>query len=263
MIFLPLDAIRAVRSNRTLRAHERLVVLTLISHANDDGVAFPSGALLVKETALSKASVWRALAELERRGWIARRSVPVAVGKGQHNKYTLTVSVGDSLKGRQSQAETVSQGDWGVSQPEPRGCLPVSHDLPNGTAQSELPIYPKPPGRVGTGDRKVKKATDERAAAAGRKSRCPSSVAPPEVLLPWLSAHDMKLTTEVARFLDFHAGKGNTMADWRAAWRTWQGNGARFGRRTAAVQPGDASTFETAIVDLGDEPLPRAVGASP
>lgn len=36
--------------------------------------------------------------------------------------------------------------------------------------------------------------------------------------------------TEVPRFRDFHIGKGNLMADWNAAWRTWCENAVSFGK---------------------------------
>lgn len=39
-----------------------------------------------------------------------------------------------------------------------------------------------------------------------------------------------------ARFLDFHCGKGNLMADWAAAWRTWLRNTTRFEGRGSLVQ---------------------------
>lgn len=35
---------------------------------------------------------------------------------------------------------------------------------------------------------------------------------------------------EVPKFRDYHAAKGNLMADWAAAWRTWCGNAQAFAR---------------------------------
>jgi hypothetical protein len=44
--------------------------------------------------------------------------------------------------------------------------------------------------------------------------------------------------TEWERFVDYHVGKGNLMADWMAAWRTWLRNGKSFAARAG---PRDAS----------------------
>jgi hypothetical protein len=45
--------------------------------------------------------------------------------------------------------------------------------------------------------------------------------------------------TEVRAFKDFHIAKGNTMADWDAAWRTWCNNAVKFGNATPLLKPRD------------------------
>jgi hypothetical protein len=40
--------------------------------------------------------------------------------------------------------------------------------------------------------------------------------------------NDRVIDAQVEKFKNHHIGKGNTMADWRAAWRTWVGNGYDF-----------------------------------
>lgn len=52
----------------------KLVLMKLADHASDDGVCWPSWGHLVKHTGLSRATVARALSELEKAGFISRQS---------------------------------------------------------------------------------------------------------------------------------------------------------------------------------------------
>jgi len=45
--------------------------------------------------------------------------------------------------------------------------------------------------------------------------------------------------TEVRAFKDFHIAKGNTMADWDAAWRTWCNHAVKFGNAAPLLKPRD------------------------
>lgn len=62
---------RAVLAAPTLSAHERLVLICLLAHADQGYAAWPSRATIASRTALSASSVARALADLEARGAIA------------------------------------------------------------------------------------------------------------------------------------------------------------------------------------------------
>lgn len=42
---------------------------------------------------------------------------------------------------------------------------------------------------------------------------------------------------EASQFANHHRSRGNTMADWRAAWRTWVGNVDKFRGSARAVEP--------------------------
>jgi len=52
----------------------KLVLMKLADHASDDGVCWPSWGHLVKHTGLSRATVARALSELEKSGFVSRES---------------------------------------------------------------------------------------------------------------------------------------------------------------------------------------------
>lgn len=53
-----------------------------------------------------------------------------------------------------------------------------------------------------------------------------------------------RLGDEVEAFRDHHRGKGDRMADWSAAWRTWRGNALKFNRAPVVTQ----SSFPTAKI---------------
>lgn len=69
------------------------------------------------------------------------------------------------------------------------------------------------------------------------RTRCPTSDDPNAPA--WLAAHglpaldDPEHGAEVTACLDHHGARANTMADWKAAWRTWQRNAAAFAARRA------------------------------
>jgi hypothetical protein len=56
---------------------------------------------------------------------------------------------------------------------------------------------------------------------------------------PSLSGRDLgRAFAEFERFENYHRSKGTRFADWRAAWRTWCSNGAKFDRERAQHQGG-------------------------
>ena len=59
-----------------------------------------------------------------------------------------------------------------------------------------------------------------------RRTAFPEDFYPDEVGIA--SASGISLEQEIEAFKNFHTGKGNLMADWQAAWRTWCGNAKRF-----------------------------------
>ena len=55
---------------------------------------------------------------------------------------------------------------------------------------------------------------------------------------------------EWEKFRDFHRGKGNVMADWRAAWRTWVRNLEKFSARASpAGRSNGTSGFLKSVLD--------------
>lgn len=63
---------------------------------------------------------------------------------------------------------------------------------------------------------------------------------------------------EISGFRNYHAGKGNLMADWNAAWRTWCDNAVRYG--TATGKP--IRRTEAEVLFNGWKPTPMVGGLS-
>lgn len=78
--------LRAVKAS-TLTATERLVVVTLASYADRDGVAWPGVARLARETGYQPRTVERTIVSLRAKGWLVWAS---AASPASTNLYTLT-----------------------------------------------------------------------------------------------------------------------------------------------------------------------------
>ena len=66
--------------------------------------------------------------------------------------------------------------------------------------------------------------------AANRRTKLPDEFYPDQTGIDKALGAGIPLSEEIERFKDFHRGKGNVMADWQAAWRTWVGNAVKFAK---------------------------------
>jgi hypothetical protein len=55
---------------------------------------------------------------------------------------------------------------------------------------------------------------------------------------------------QLDQFRSYHASKGNLMADWEAAWRTWCGNFKSFGQRSAPARASPKPTPQDQIAEF-------------
>ena len=69
-----------------------------------------------------------------------------------------------------------------------------------------------------------------------RKHRLPADFYPNELGVAKAEQAGLSTTAELEKFRDFHNGKGNTMLDWQATWRTWISNAVKFGKGKAHGQ---------------------------
>lgn len=69
------------------------------------------------------------------------------------------------------------------------------------------------------------------AAKAARRQRLPDDFFPDQTGITKATESGITVASELERFKDYHRGKGTTMLDWQAAWRTWVNNAVKFGAK--------------------------------
>lgn len=84
----------------TLTPAQKLVLILLANHANEDDICWPSIGRLVKKANLGRATVFRALDELERSGFIIRTERHHEKGGRSSSLFTLQVEVSAGVSGR-------------------------------------------------------------------------------------------------------------------------------------------------------------------
>lgn len=96
--------------------------------------------------------------------------------------------------------------------------------------------------------------TPRRARRTSQKTGCPSVFEPSDSMKEWASSANpsLDLKVETEKFLDWHRAKGNSFADWDAAWRTWIRNSFKFNGNGAAKSSGNGSK-STGACDESDE----------
>lgn len=69
-------------------------------------------------------------------------------------------------------------------------------------------------------------------AAPQRRTRVSADFHPDPALQSWAAEHfpGVDLSLETRQFIDHHQAKGSLMLDWRAAWRTWITNAAKWSK---------------------------------
>lgn len=127
----------AVWEREDLDASERLVMLSLADHADDDGVCYPSISRLCKRTSMSDRGVQKVLVRLQERGFLR---VEIGAGRSGSNRYFVTA--------------TPEHG----SPPEPRSPRTTFTTPPNRVRETPEPRSPKP-------SRTIKEPSDNTRAA--------------------------------------------------------------------------------------------------
>lgn len=128
----------AVWERDDLDASERLVMLSLADHADDEGVCYPSIARLCKRTSMSDRGIQKVLSRLIDRGFL---SVKVGAGRSGSNRYF------------------VNANPEPCSPPNPVHPEPGSPPPPNPVRKTPEPRSPKP-------SRTINEPSDSNARAA-------------------------------------------------------------------------------------------------
>jgi len=102
---------------------------------------------------------------------------------------------------------------------------------------------------TGTGTKKEKKEPPLGPPSPKSRAKARTAIDPnwqPDAAgLQFANDRGVRTERELPRFRDYHAAKGNLMADWSAAWRTWCGNAGKFSpSRLNSARPGDDGAVE-------------------
>lgn len=94
-----------------LKPATKIVLIYLADRHNPDYGCFPSAAKLAEDCEMTERSVFTHLAELERRGLIAKRSRTKGNGIKTSNEYLLNMTISADMKNLQNGCENISGSD--------------------------------------------------------------------------------------------------------------------------------------------------------
>jgi hypothetical protein len=178
-----------VWESETLDPYERLVMLSLADHSNDDGICYPSMRRLCDRTGMKIRGVQNVVKRLTEAGYI---TVEMNKGRAGSNLYKVNPTPAP---------------DAGAQDMHPRTeCTTPPHSK----TQTPALNAPKPSLTVNEPSK--------------RKTRIPEDAVISDKQIQ--IAHDKGHTTEeaiaqFARFKDGALANGRTYLDWDAAWRSW------------------------------------------
>ena len=203
----------AVFESKTLGPTERLVMLALADHADDEGKCYPSIMRLCDRTGLSERAVQTNVKKLTEAGYLA---VYIGGGKGNANLYFVSPNPAANA---------------------PRTtCTPApdAPQTPHDVRPNPAPDAPEPSGTI-------KEASIEAAPKSRRRPELPipQNWIPNDKNIADAQARHFsakEIQDEADRFRDHHLARDTHFRDWDAAWRTWLGNSRKFAGRGMAGQ---------------------------
>ena len=246
----------AIRDPRCHKPHLRVLYNIMERLNRAKGTAFPNRRTVAEEEGLEFHTVENVLYDLRRWGHIdwEKRADPRHKGRLLH--YTLPVIRWSedqiaqaiyALRGESTRPNGYSKypSQRAREVPAPTG-TPGQSTRPNGGKSTR-------PGVCSNLLKELEDKTASRKRPAPR-TRLPLDWAPTPQDRTWAAANfiatDQQISIEAEKFGNYHRGKGSSMADWGAAWRTWWGNGFhKLPRRLqadGAAQPSSLSPQERA-----------------
>lgn len=93
---------------------------------------------------------------------------------------------------------------------------------------------------------------------ARRKTQYPADFYPNATGEAAAVSKGIHIPSELAKFRDWHTAKGNTMADWQAAWRTWVGNA-----RPQLGQQSSETAYQRSMREKYEQVAPSIAASNP
>ena len=248
---------------------EKLMLILIASHANDDGECFPSQTTLAYRSGLSRRTVLRSLAELEERGVITRRQRRRPDGSRSSDTIRLNVHgapvrpplAAGNLTDRARvvfppQGDSVSPGGDNVTHHgdsvSPHGDNDDATRCPVVTAEPVIEPIREPVRESSAADaaaRTTVGASTDASASTVRGVRLPDGWMPkPETIQQMRDeCPGVNLEAEHRRFMDYWAdqpGAKGRKVRWDSTWRNWirraNEDTRRAGRQTVDQRRADA-----------------------
>lgn len=237
---------------------EKLMLILIASHANDDGECFPSQTTLAYRSGLSRRTVLRSLAELEERGVITRRKRRRPDGSRSSDTIRLNVHgapVRPPLAGENltdgarvtfpPQGDNVSPGGDNLTRHgdsvSPHGDNDDAARCPVVTAEPVIEPIREPVRESSAADAAAQQPGPS--ASTARGTRLPVGWMPkPETIQQMRDeCPSVNLEAEHRRFMDYwtdQPGAKGRKVRWDSTWRNWirraNEDTRRGGRQTAA-----------------------------
>ena len=237
---------------------EKLMLILIASHANDEGECFPSQTTLAYRSGLSRRTVLRSLAELEERGIITRRQRRRPDGSRSSDTIRLNVHgapvrpplAAGNLTDRARvvfppQGDSVTPGGDNVTRHgdsvSPHGDNDDATRCPVVTAEPVIEPIREPVRESSAADAAAQKPGPS--ASTARGTRLPDGWMPkPETIQQMRDeCPGVNLEAEHRRFMDYWAdqpGAKGRKVRWDSTWRNWirraNEDTRRAGRQTAA-----------------------------
>ena len=243
---------------------EKLLLILIASHANDDGECFPSQTTLAYRSGLSRRTVLRSLAELEERGVITRRKRRRPDGSRSSDTIRLNVhgapvrpplAGGNLTDGARvtfpPQGDSVSPGGDNVTHHgdsvSPHGDNDDATRCPVVTAEPVIEPIREPVRESSAADAAAQQPGPS--ASTARGTRLPDGWMPkPETIQQMRDeCPGVNLEAEHRRFMDYWAdqpGAKGRKVRWDSTWRNWirraNEDTRRGGRQTVDQRRADA-----------------------
>lgn len=254
--FNPLAWHRAVLSERcTLDPYERLVLLTLVMHADGSGESYPGLGKLSSETGVSRRQVIRAVAAIEERGLLRRDRQLRGQGLGS-NRYFLQCTPDTSA------LESLVPPRHYPSAPQALPLVPTGH----------LPSAPQAPQLLtellsGTTQGTTQPAKSRsRSGSKGRKRAelpelpMPDDWQPTDKHKAYAAEHGLTLQLEVDAFLGWAEGK--TAKSWNGTFTTRLANQAKWDLQRGGPRKGAVTVQRGGYQEREANELERQIEAA-